>query len=392
MKLRSEVLSLQESYIFSWCAQQSRQYAALHPEARLLGLGIGDVTAPLCAPVAAALLQAVKEQTRSETFRGYAPAEGYDFLRTAIAKDYARRGICVQARDIFITDGAKDTLADLCRLLPAGLRAALPAPCYPVYRDLLSLLGAEITECTADAAGSFPMPPQQPFDLCILCSPDNPTGRLLSRECAAAWVQAAQRWGALVLFDAAYEAYVRDADALRSIYEVAGAESCAIEIASLSKTAGFTGLRCGHLVIPRALQSGGVSVQAVWQRLLASCSNGVAYIVQRAAEAAYSVQGRAACTAQTDRYLQSAAIIAAALPAGRTFFSGSSPYVWFRCGEDSRLFFSRLLQRHEIVCTPGIGFGAAGEGFVRFSGFCGEETAKIAANRLQHSAAFFSLA
>ena len=391
MRLHEGIRRMEESYIFSWCAKQADAYRAQHPQETLLALGIGDVTAPLSASVGAALLKAAKEQLHRESFRGYPPAEGYGFLRSAIAEDYARRGIPVQAAEVFITNGAKDTLADLCRLLPAGLRAALPVPCYPVYRDLLALLGAEVTELAMPADGSFPPPPQAPFDICILCSPDNPTGRLLSRQCAAAWVQAAQQNGAILFFDAAYEAYVRDDSALRSIYEVAGAQSCAIEIGSFSKTAGFTGLRCGHIVLPRKLHAEGVSLQSVWQRLLASCSNGVPYIVQRAAEAACSPAGRLASQQQTQRYLAAAAILAAALPQKNTFFSKNSPYVWFHCGGSSVQFFTKLLQRHQIICTPGIGFGTAGEGYVRFSGFCNEETAKTAAKRLQGSPLFFSI-
>ncbi|MBR5502434.1 MAG: LL-diaminopimelate aminotransferase [Oscillospiraceae bacterium] len=392
MKLHEGIRRMEESYIFSWCAKQAAAYRAQHPQQTLLALGIGDVTAALSAPVGAALLQAAKEQLHRESFRGYPPAEGYDFLRSAIAEDYARRGVPVQAGEVFIPNGAKDTLADLCRLLPAGLRAVLPVPCYPVYRDLLALLGAEVTELAMPGDGSFPAPPQTPFDLCILCSPNNPSGALLSRERAAAWVQAAQQNGALLFFDAAYEAYVRSENTPRSIYETAGARYCAVEIGSLSKTAGFTGLRCGHIVLPRELQAEGSPLQSVWQRLLASCSNGVPYIVQRAAEAAYSPAGREAAQRQTEQYLQAAAHIAVALPKQRVFFSQNSPYVWFRCGGSSVEFFTKLLQRHQIICTPGIGFGAAGEGYVRFSGFCGEETAKTAAKRLLGSPLFFSLA
>lgn len=383
MKLRKNALSLSENYIFSWCAEEGRQYAAAHPEAQLLSLAVGDVPGPLCRPVLDALQRALDEQAAASGFRGYGPAEGYPFLRRAIAEDYQRRGIAVQQQEVFITHGAKDALADLLRVLPDGLAAAIPMPCYPVYRDLCALLGAKVLPLAMQPDGGFPPPPDAPFDLCFLCSPCNPTGALLSRRRAEQWVQAARRQGALILFDAAYEAYVRQPGALRSIYETKGARDCAVEVGSLSKTAGFTGLRCGHLVIPQQLKTEGGPLAAVWDRLLQSFSNGVPYPVQRGAEAAYSAAGREACRTQIDQFLQNTALLASALPAGSVLQSGSSPYLWFRCGGDSRAFFRRLLERCQILCTPGIGFGDEGEGFCRFSGFCSEQQAQRAAVRLR---------
>ncbi len=390
MEFNGDFFNLPESYLFAEVADAVSGYEVLHPDKRVLKLSIGDVTLPLPPTVVGAMRSAAAETGDKKTFRGYLPYEGCGFLRESIKNYYKSMGADVSADEIFISDGAKSDLWNLPDLFKRGLTALVPDPVYPVYAESNVLKGNRVVYAAATEQNGFlPMPDYGvKAGLIYICSPNNPTGAAYTPEQLQEWVEYAIKTGAVILYDAAYESFVRDGKSARTIYSCAGAESCAVEICSLSKTAGFTGLRCGYTVVPKALKLNGVSANKLWYRLKSTCFNGVSYVVQRAAEAAFSAGGLAEIKKNTGYYMQNAKILSGALSrCGVPYWGGkNSPYIWLKCprGTDSRGFFKELLNGAGIAGTPGAGFGAGGEGYLRLSSFSDAETALEAAERLEN--------
>ena len=374
---------IKPSYLFSDVAKRVREYAATHPDMKILRLGIGDVTLPLTPTVIRALHKASDEMADASTFRGYAPEYGYDFLREAVARHYASFGVTVEADDVFISDGAKSDLGNFVDLF-GDVPVLVPDPVYPVYVDSNLMAGRTIEYAEGNAENGFLPTPAGLSDvprLIYICSPNNPTGAVYSKEGLAEWVDFARRTGSVILYDSAYEAFISDGSP-RSIYAVEGARECAVEFCSLSKTAGFTGTRCGWTIVPASLGK----VKAMWERRQATKFNGVPYVVQRAAEAALSDEGMAECMANIAYYKENAALIAELLTKKGVFFTGgtSSPYLWLKCpgGMGSWEFFDKLLYEAQVVGTPGEGFGRAGEGYFRLTAFGSRENTREAVERL----------
>ena len=383
IRLNDNFARIKPSYLFSDVAKRVRAYAEAHPEKKILRLGIGDVTLPLTATVIRAMHQATDEMADAATFRGYAPEYGYDFLREAVARHYASFGVNVAPDDVFISDGAKSDLGNFVDLF-ADVPVLVPDPVYPVYVDSNLMAGREIEYIEGNEGNGFLPTPAGLSDvprLIYVCSPNNPTGAVYSAAGLAAWVEFALRTGSLILFDSAYEAFISDGSP-RSIYAIKGAEKCAVEFCSLSKTAGFTGTRCGWTVVPAALGA----LKPMWERRQATKFNGVPYVVQRAAEAALSPEGMAECMANIAYYKENAALIADLLKKKGIPFTGglSSPYLWLRCpgGVGSWEFFDKLLCEAQVVGTPGAGFGRAGEGYFRLTAFGSRENTREAVQRL----------
>lgn len=394
MKLNQHYAELKESYLFSDIAHRVAAYQAAHPDADIIRLGIGDVTLPLAAPVVQALHGAVAEMGVKETFKGYIPSEqGYGFLRDAIQAYYAESGVTLDTAEIFISDGAKSDLGNLLDLLDVDNTVLVPDPVYPVYVDDNVMAGRNIHYMAANAENNFlPMPgPDTKADIVYLCSPNNPTGAAYTVEQLQKWVDWANRNGALILYDAAYECFVTEEGCARSIYQTKGAETCAVEVCSFSKMAGFTGTRCGWTVVPQAIKSEGLSLNKMWLRRQTTKFNGVAYIVQKGAAAVFTPEGRKAIAENLDYYRRNAAVIAAALQEAGVWYCGgkNSPYLWLRCpgGMDSWQFFDWLLDAAHVVGTPGAGFGPCGEGYFRLTAFGDAERTKEAAARLKKALA-----
>lgn len=380
---------IKESYLFSDIAKRVNAYSEANPGKKIIRLGIGDVTLPLTPAVIAAMHRAVDEMASADTFRGYAPEYGYDFLREAIADYYARLGVNLRAGEIFVSDGAKSDIGNFVDILGSN-DILIPDPVYPVYVDSNLMSGRRITYLEANAGNGFlPMPdglPEKPYVI-YLCSPNNPTGAVYSAAQLGEWVAFALRTGSLILFDSAYESYI-SGDYPHSVYAVEGARSCVVEFCSLSKTAGFTGTRCGWTVLPEELEAGGVKLGRLWARRQATKFNGVPYVVQRAAEAAVSAQGHAEAMEHVRYYMENARILADFLREKGIWFTGgeNSPYLWLRCpGEmGSWEFFDYLLQNAQIVGTPGEGFGKCGEGYFRLTAFGRREATEEAVARLRN--------
>lgn len=388
MKVNHHALELEQNYLFSEVAKRIRAFQAAHPDRELLKLSIGDVTRPLAKIITDEMKAAAEDMSHAETFHGYGAEQGEPFLREAIAGYYQKRGIAVDPADVFISDGAKCDLGNLCDLFDADNTVLLPDPVYPVYYDTSIMAGRRVIFSRGTKENGFlPMPDAAVHaDIIYLCSPNNPTGAVYTKEQLAAWVAYAKENGALILFDAAYEAYIRDPELPHSIFEIDGAERCAIEINSLSKTAGFTGVRCGWTVVPRTLQFDGASLHDMWFRRMATKYNGTSYIIQRAAAKVFTEEGLRAVHGDIDYYMENARIIKAALTkAGiHSVGGGNAPYVWMECpgGADSWTYFDYLLNSFGIAGTPGAGFGAAGQGWLRFSSFGTRETVTKAAEYL----------
>jgi len=380
---------LQASYLFSDIAKRVKAYQAAHPDQRVIRLGIGDVTEPLPPACIAAMHHAVDEMASSATFRGYGPEQGYDFLRAAIAaNDYQARGAQIEADEVFVSDGAKCDTANIQELFSSKTRIAVPDPVYPVYVDTNVMAGRTgkarngrygglvYLPCTAEN-GYVPDLPEKPVDLIYLCFPNNPTGATATREQLTRWVEYARANQALILFDAAYEAFIRDPAIPHSIYEIEGARDVAIEFRSFSKTAGFTGTRCAFTVVPKSCMAYNragecVPLHPLWNRRHTTKFNGVSYPVQRAAEAVYSPEGKQQVQALADFYLGNAKIIRETIAdLGYQLTGGvNGPYVWIRTTQkDSWKFFDKLLEKAQVVITPGSGFGRCGQGYVRISAF-----------------------
>lgn len=379
---------LQASYLFSEIAKRVAAYQQANPEANIIRLGIGDVTLPLAPACLEAMHKAVDELGHEATFRGYGPEQGYAFLREAIAEhDYRARGCDVAPSEIFVSDGSKCDCANIQELFAQELRIAIPDPVYPVYVDTNVMAGRTGAAAngryeglhyleSTDANGFVPAPPTEAVDLIYLCFPNNPTGAVATREQLKAWVDYAKANKALILFDAAYEAFIRDPAIPHSIYEIEGARDVAIEFRSFSKKAGFTGVRCAFTVVPENLvayakDGSEIRLHALWNRRHTTKFNGVSYPVQRAAEAVYSPDGELQTTEQVDYYLGNAKLIRKGIEAlGYACVGGdNSPYVWVNVQGDSWAFFDKLLHEAQVVTTPGAGFGKCGEGYVRISAF-----------------------
>ena len=387
IRLNDNFGRIKESYLFSDIAKKVNAYQAANPGKKIIRLGIGDVTLPLTPCVTRAMQKAVAEQSEKQSFRGYAPEYGYDFIRAAVSDYYSRRGVSISADEIYVGDGAKSDLGNITDILGDN-KILIPSPVYPVYVDSNLMCGREITLINADAENNFlPAPPEGDTTYVIyLCSPNNPTGAVYTREGLAEWINYALRSGSLIIFDSAYESYI-DGDYPRSVYEIPGARECAIEINSLSKRAGFTGTRCGWTIVPEELESGGVKLGKLWARRQATKFNGVPYVVQRGAEASLSPEGEAECRELIGYYKKNAQIIASALELRGVWFTGgkNSPYIWMKCpgGMSSWEFFDYLLNRIQVVGTPGEGFGAAGEGYFRLTAFGDRSNTEEAAERLK---------
>ena len=379
---------LKESYLFAGIAKKTQKYLEEHPGQRLYRMGIGDVSQPLCPAVIAALHAAVEEQAAPGSFHGYMPECGAPFLREAIAAHYAERGIMLSADEVFVSSGASDELGDIQDLFARETPALVIEPAYPAYVDACVIAGREIVHLASGPENGFlPAPPEKACaGMIYLCSPNNPTGAVFSRAQLQAWVDYANRTGAVILFDAAYEAYIEDDSLPHSIFELEGAGTCAIEISSLSKTAGFTGTRLGYTVIPKELTRHGMSLNAMWVRNRTTKTNGVSYILQRGGAAVFTPEGQAQIRAQIAIYKQNAKILTDALRRCGVWYTGGSnaPYIWLKCpdGTDSWSFFDRLLQEIQVVGTPGEGFGRCGEGFFRFSTFADPQDTDETARRL----------
>ncbi len=387
---------LSESYLFAEISRRVEAYKKDNPSKApsIVRCGIGDVTEPLPAACIAALHKAVDEMAARETFRGYGPDYGYEFLRHAIAEDYRQRGMALSDDEVFVSDGSKCDCANILDIFGNGNRILMPDPVYPVYADTNIMAGNEnVGFLDGNAENGFvPAPPDAPADLIYLCFPNNPTGAVATREGLKAWVDYALRHRAVILFDAAYEAYIRNPELPRSIYEIPGATECAIEMRSFSKNGGFTGLRCGFCVIPKTVKGRRKNgetqfLHALWRRRQSTKFNGVAYPVQRAAEAIYSPEGKIQVAMLTDFYLENARLFAGALNRRGLKFSGGAdaPYVWVRNfeGKTSWEMFTILLEQANIVITPGVGFGSKGEGYFRISSFNSRESVLEACRRLE---------
>lgn len=396
-KINDNFLALNQSYLFSQVARKINTYKAGHPGVEIIRMGIGDVTRPLAPAVIEALHKAVEEQASSDTFCGYGPEQGYSFLSEAIAcNDYKARGIDISSDEIFVSDGAKSDTGNIGDILSLANRVALTDPVYPVYLDTNIMSGriscndVELLPCTAENNFVPSLPDTNP-DMIYLCYPNNPTGTTLTRTQLKEWVDYARSHGSLILFDSAYEAFITDDDVPHSIYEIEGAKEVAIEFRSFSKTAGFTGLRCAYTVIPKELKgedSEGnlVSLNGLWQRRQSTKFNGASYLSQRAAEAVYSPEGKIQIKATIDYYHRNAKVLKDGLErAGLKVYGGiNAPYIWVKTpdGIDSWTFFDILLDKCNIACTPGVGFGAAGEGYVRLTAFGSYDDCVRAVKRL----------
>ena len=379
---------LKDSYLFYHIAQKTKAYLSEHPGAKLYRLGIGDVTLPLCNAVIEALHQAVDDQASQERFHGYMPECGADFLREAIAGYYAQRNVQLSADEIFVSSGASDELGDILDLFDRSNTAMIIEPAYPAYVDANIMAGRKIVHLPSDCSNGFlPEPnPSSEADLLYICSPNNPTGAVFDRAQLQKWVDYANAHGSIILFDAAYEAFIEQPGLPHSIFEIEGAKTCSIEICSLSKTAGFTGTRLGYTVIPKKLARGGMNMNDMWVRNRTTKTNGVSYIIQKGGAAVFTPEGQREIHQNIQLYKQNAKMLMQTLDALNVWYCGgkNAPYIWMKCpdGLGSWDFFDLLLNRIQVIGTPGEGFGACGEGYFRFSTFGSPEDTQEAAKRL----------
>lgn len=388
IKLNDNFDNIKESYLFSEIAKRVNKYSAEHPEAKIIRLGIGDCTLPLTKTVIDAMHKAVDEMGVKETFRGYPPEYGYDFLREAISKYYASNGVDIAADEIFVSDGAKSDCGNIVDILGDNT-ILIPDPVYPVYMDSNIMSGRKIELISGNQENGFlPMPnglEVKPYVIYI-CSPNNPTGATYNKEQLGEWIAFAKKSGSLIIFDSAYEAFIKG-DYPHSIYAVEGARECVIEICSFSKMAGFTGTRCSWTVFPKELEVNGKSVQKMWARRQATKFNGVPYVIQRAAEAALSPEGVKEAMANIDYYMSNGKLIGELLKEKGVWFSGGvcSPYIWLKCPNNMKSwdFFDMLLEKVQVVGTPGAGFGDEGEGYFRLTSFGSREATIEAIERLK---------
>lgn len=400
-KINDNFQKLPGSYLFSTIAKKVAAYQQTNPDKEIIRLGIGDVTQPLAPAIIEALHKAVDEMGNAATFHGYAPELGYEFLRSTIAEnDYKARGCDISADEIFVSDGAKSDSANIQELFAADSRIAVTDPVYPVYVDSNVMAGrtgeydpktemwSNVIYMPSTAENGFvPELPKEVPDMIYLCLPNNPTGTTLTKDELQVWVDYANKNGSVIIFDAAYEAYISEADVPHSIYECEGAKTCAIELRSFSKNAGFTGVRLGFTVVPKELKCGDVSLNAMWARRHGTKFNGAPYIVQRAGEAVYSEAGKAQLKDQVAYYMNNAKVIKDGLAeAGYTVYGGvNAPYIWLKTPENmnSWEFFDFLLENANVVGTPGSGFGPSGEGYFRLTAFGNYENTVKALERIK---------
>lgn len=401
-KLNDNYLKLPGSYLFSTIGKKVKAYSEEHPDKKIIRLGIGDVTQPLAPAIIKALHGAVDEMADAKTFRGYAPDLGYEFLRNAIAdNDYKSRGCDIAADEIFVSDGAKSDSANIQEILSLDNKIAVCDPVYPVYVDSNVMAGrtgtydaaaqtwSDVIYMPCNAENNFvPELPKETPDVIYLCYPNNPTGTTLTKDQLQVWVDYANKVGALIIYDAAYEAYISEKDVPHTIYECEGARNCAIELRSFSKNAGFTGVRLGFTVIPKDIKCGDVMLHSLWARRHGTKYNGAPYIVQRAGEAVYSAEGKAELKEQVAYYMKNAKTIKDGLAsAGYTVFGGvNAPYIWLKTPDNmsSWDFFDYLLENVNIVGTPGSGFGPSGEGYFRLTAFGSYENTVEALERIKN--------
>lgn len=389
LKINENYKNLKESYLFAGIAKRVAEYSAKNPDKKIIRMGIGDVTLPLCSAVIKGLGSGVDDMGRAETFRGYGPEQGYDFLRNAIKDYYASHNVSVLADEIFISDGAKSDVGNILDIFDKDNIVLVPDPVYPVYVDTNIMDGRKIVYMNANEQNGFlPMPDDSvAADIIYICSPNNPTGAVYDKAGLKAWVDYANKNGAVILFDAAYESFVSDASLPRSIFEIDGARTCAIEFCSLSKTAGFTGTRCGYTVVPHELERDGMKLGKMWLRRQTTKFNGTSYIVQRGAAEVFTKEGLAEVRANIEYYRENAANITKAMDELGIFYTGgkNSPYIWFKCpgNMESWDFFDLLLSKGNVVGTPGEGFGSNGEGFFRLTAFSDHEKTQEAMERLR---------
>ena len=401
MRLNENFLNVKESYLFSEIAKKVNDYSAQNPDKKIIRLGIGDVTLPLVPAVIEALHKAVDEMGAQETFRGYGPEQGYDFLREKIVDYYKKNTIRLELDEVFVSDGAKSDVGNITDLFDKDNVVLIPDPVYPVYVDTNIMNGRKIEFLNANANNGFcPLPEgNTKADIIYLCSPNNPTGACYTKEQLKTWVDYALENDAVILYDAAYEIFVQDENLPRSIYEIDGAKRCAIEFCSLSKTAGFTGTRCGYTIVPKDLKvkvnklkllkidSDVVEINKLWVRRQTTKFNGVPYIVQRGAEAVFTEEGQKQIMENINYYRANAKVIAATMDEiGIKYFGGvNSPYIWLKCpnGMKSWEFFDYLLENINVVGTPGAGFGENGEGYFRLTAFGDKDNTVEAMNRLK---------
>lgn len=385
MKINENYANLEQSYLFSTIAKKVNEYAAQNPDKKVIKLGIGDVTLPLCKAVTEALHKAVDEMGVQATFRGYGPEQGYDFLRKAVQKYYTKRNVELELDEIFISDGAKSDLGNILDLFSKDNTVLVPDPVYPVYVDTNVMAGRKVVYVDANGENEFlPLPDKNvQADIIYICSPNNPTGAAYNKEQLQTWVDYAKSMNAIILFDAAYECFVSDENLPRSIFEIEGAKDCAIEFCSLSKTAGFTGTRCGYTVVPKALGA----LNKMWVRRQTTKFNGVPYIVQRGAEAVFSEEGQKEIRENINYYKENAKVISDTLKSCGIWHVGGkhSPYIWLKCPNDmdSWTFFDYLLENAQVVGTPGAGFGKNGDGYFRLTSFGSKENTAEAMKRFK---------
>ncbi len=379
---------LKDSYLFYNIAQKTKAYLQANPDKYLYRMGIGDVSLPLCQAVIDALHEAVEDQAVKESFHGYMPECGAPFLRETIANYYAEKGVKLSPDEVFVSSGASDELGDILDLFDRGSTALVIEPAYPAYVDANVMAGRKIVHLASGRENGFLPVPDDSLDADILyiCSPNNPTGAVFSREKLQAWVDFANKKNAVILFDAAYEAFIEDPSLPHSIFEMQGAKKCAIEICSLSKTAGFTGTRLGYTVIPKELERNGMNLNAMWVRNRTTKTNGVSYIIQKGGAAVFTPEGQKQVHDNIRIYKNNAKVLMQALDELGIWYTGgkNAPYIWMKCpdGMGSWEFFDYLLNEIQVVGTPGEGFGKCGEGYFRFSTFGSPEDTKEAARRL----------
>lgn len=394
-KLNENYLNLKESYLFSEIAHRINAYTAANPSKKVIRLGIGDVTLPIGSTIISQLHEGVNTLASAETFKGYGPEQGYAFLREAIVDYYKRNNVAIEADEVFVSDGAKSDTGNITDLFDKDNIILIPDPVYPVYVDTNIMNGRNITYIDANIENNFlPMPDHSVHaDIIYICSPNNPTGAAYNKEQLKEWVDYALNNDAIILYDSAYECFITDETLPRSIFAIEDSKKCAIEFCSLSKTAGFTGTRCGYTIVPKALTftastGARLSLNAMWNRRQTTKFNGVSYIVQKGAAAVFSVEGMAQCKENIKFYQENARIIAEGLAKKNIrYFGGvNSPYIWFECPNnmDSWNFFDYLLNNAQVVGTPGAGFGKNGRKFFRLTSFGNRENTLEAMKRIDN--------
>ncbi len=385
MKINENYSNLEQSYLFSTIAKKVKEFTENNPDKKIIRLGIGDVTLPLCECVVKAMHKAVDEMGVQETFRGYGPEQGYKFVSSAVQDYYAKRGVSLELDEIFISDGAKSDLGNILDLFSKDNTVLVPDPVYPVYVDTNIMAGRKVIFVDANGENEFlPLPDNNvKVDLIYICSPNNPTGAVYNKEQLKNWVDYALSNNAIILFDAAYESFISDENLPRSIYEIEGAKNCAIEFCSLSKTAGFTGTRCGYTIVPTALGA----LNKMWLRRQTTKFNGVPYIIQRGAEAVFTELGQKEIKENIAYYKENAKVISETLTRLGIWHVGGkhSPYIWLKCPNNmsSWDFFDYLLENAQVVGTPGAGFGKNGEGYFRLTSFGSKENTIEAMERFE---------